>query len=103
VQRGLARARADDDRPSSRHRDDQKPARFAIRTAVLDRIDSRRVTRTTTLAYRSRGIIVLREMYCVIGNNRQLTVSVTSDVTIANHAGEWRLAFSPRSPSGDDR
>ena len=45
----------------------------------------------------------LREMYCVIRNNRQLTVSVTSDVSIANHAGEWRLAFSPRSPSGDDR
>jgi len=42
-------------------------------------------------------------MYCVIRNNRQLSGQRDFAMRDREHAGEWRSAFSPRSPSGDDR
>ena len=41
--------------------------------------------------------------YCVIRNNRRPSLKRDERVIIVNRAGEWRLAFSPRSPSGDIR
>jgi len=44
-----------------------------------------------------------RGIYCVIRNNRQLSGQRDFAMRDREHAGEWRSAFSPRSPSGDDR
>jgi hypothetical protein len=42
--------------------------------------------------------------YCVLRNNRQLSQRRSERMNIAlDCAGEWRSAFSPRSPSGDVR
>jgi hypothetical protein len=41
--------------------------------------------------------------YCVIRNNRRPSLKRDERLIIVNRAGEWRLAFSPRLPSGDVR